>query len=254
MKNLKDISAVSGEEFFRQGSMLLESCLIMPLLVLLILAVVQFAQIWTARHIVAYAAYCATRSTMSVHPLQQEKTALAAAREVCAWVNLVGVPSEEDSDGNDAKGGLSVPGWGEIPNSDSIDRRVKVEVMNLNYAANAAGKSTGVASVSVTYRFPLVMPVVGQMISYLAQDGNSSKTNAEYRIVGGWTGEAVVLEDEMHLLERRSKDGSVLMDYAEKGVFPYIELKEVCVLPLPYSTAMFPMFTSGDMLSFGFDR
>ena len=96
------------------------------------------------------------------------------------------------------------------------------------------------ASVSVIYKFPLVMPVVGQMVSWLAKEDNSSKSNAQYRIVGGWSGEAEVLEEESRLLSRRSKDNSVLMDYGEEDVFPYVELKEMCVLPMPYSSAMFP--------------
>ena len=50
------------------------------------------------------------------------------------------------------------------------------------------------------------------------------------------------MEDERSRIARSSQqDGSVKMDYMEQGVFPYIELKETCVLPLPYSTRQLPL-------------
>lgn len=185
----------------RKGSMLLECGLALPMVFVLVLAVVQFAQIWTARHVLAYAAYCAARATLSARPLQQMERARAAAEDVCSWVNPSGLPGAAD----DAR--VEVPGWGEIPGSDSIAERIDVEFDAASFAADVAGRSTGVSCVSVTYRYPLVIPVVGRLI--------------------------VLLTGRTDGAERATDDGS-----------PFLALKETCVLPLPYSTAELPSQSS----------
>lgn len=225
----------------RNASMLLECVLVLPLLLLLICAVMQFAQIWTARQMVVYAAYCATRATLSVHPVEQKRVALQAARRVLAWVNIAG-KAEHYGSPDAEPGEWHIPGWGGVPGSDSLDRRVSVKLDPLVFLANLGGQSTGgVAKVTVSYRFPLVMPVVGPMVSWLVRHGEDEGQQAEYRVAGGWTGEAEVLEEESKRLKTVAKDGTVRLDYLDQGVFPYLEFRETCVLPMPYSTAGFPI-------------
>ena len=224
--------------------MLMECVLVLPIQLLLVMGVVQFAQIWTARYVTSYAAYCAARATLSSSHLDHQSAAEAAAKRVCAWVNLADLPERLMSSraSGDHEGELLVPGWGAIPNSASIDRRVDVILGFVDREADRAGRSSGVTVATVKFRFPLVMPLAGSMISWLAKHGSgaSGKSTAEYRLVSGWTGEAEVLDDEKSRIARRAKDGSVKMNYMEQGVFPYIELKETCVLPLPYSTCQLP--------------
>ena len=51
----------------RRGSVLMEFVMTMPLLMMLVMLVLQFALIVTARQLVAYAAFCAARSTLSAN-------------------------------------------------------------------------------------------------------------------------------------------------------------------------------------------
>ena len=46
----------------KRGSILAETVVVMPLLLLLIFGIIQFAQVWMARQFVVYAAACAARA------------------------------------------------------------------------------------------------------------------------------------------------------------------------------------------------
>ncbi|MBO7482716.1 MAG: pilus assembly protein [Kiritimatiellae bacterium] len=188
----------------RKGSVLMEFVLSMPIMITLIFLVVQFAQVWTARQMVSYAAFCATRSMLSANPKEWQnggKTSRCdhvAASRVLAWVNIYG-PGDT----------MMVPGWGKIPQSSSVDDRLEVESNHVEgqYATS-----------KVKYKFPLLIPVAGQMVSYLAQH---SANEAKYMSSGTpetmWSGEEELFDD-----------------------VPYIELTETCVLPLPYDPSSQP--------------
>ena len=174
-----------------RGSVLMEFVLVMPILITLIMLVLQFAQAWTARQIVSYAAFCAARATLCVTPAEQPSAARKAARQSLAWINIFG-------GGRNSM--VSVPGWGQIPESDSIDKQGRLDV-SLNqlsdswYIQNLAGKKPVVASVTVSYKFPLVIPIAGRLMS---------------------------------------------SDFLTGEPYPYIQFRETGVVPLPYSTANFP--------------
>ncbi len=190
----------------RRGSVLMEFVLSMPLMITLIFLVVQFAQIWTVRQVVAYSAFCATRSMLSAAPSEWSSAKpksmrcdhRAAARAL-AWVNIY----------SPAGGGKRVPGWGTVPQSASVDDRVEVE------SSHSAGEY---ATSKVTFKFPLLVPVAGQMISYLAKN---RAEDAKYSKIGSptlmWSGEEELFEK-----------------------IPYIELTERCVLPLPFDPSAQP--------------
>ena len=226
----------------RTGSMLMEFVISMPILVMLIMLVIQFAQIWTVRQYVAYSAFCAARSLLSANPVEwstfrakKERCDHAAARRVLSWVTMLGTRSSDrlrsfetaDSSvessydkskfqfvtlirGDIGTHDVMVPGWGQVNESNSVDQRlnVKSSIVSCQYAKS-----------SVSFKFPLLIPIAGQMISWLAkhraEDSDFIKKNME---LTGWTG------------EEETFDG-----------FPYIELKETCVLPLPYSPARLPL-------------
>ncbi len=232
----------------KRGSALMEFVLVMPILFMLIMGVIQFAQIMVVRQFVAYAAFCATRSIYCSNPKEwsgsqnsKNNCAFQAARRVLAWVTIFGTPEtanlrswdeehlsigagdfaeiEDDNVsfattvyGSKATHDVLVPGWGQVPESNSVDRRLKVE------ADPESGKGK-YAAATVRYKFPLLIPVAGQMISFFAKNSvfDSQYMKNKDLTVGGWTGEEELFD----------------------GV-PYIELKETCVLPLPYSTANLP--------------
>ena len=226
----------------RPGSMLMEFVLTMPILVVLIMLVLQFAQLWLVREVVSYAAFCAARSTLCVVPVEQSDAAKKAAMQVLAWVNTFGSDGGTGSKGTynagafsdikdgyefnyyegsaDDSGNLKIPGWGGVPESSGLSDRVKVELDIQSLSRNIGGKKPVASAVTVKYKFPMLVPIAGQMISYLAKNSASESQYVKSKdLMPGWTGE-----------EETFGDGGV----------PYIELVETGVVPMPYSTVNFP--------------
>ena len=241
----------------RQGSMLLEFVLTMPILMMLIMLVLQFAMIVTVRPMVSYAAFCAARSTLCANPVDslnsdwRENCAFHAARRALAWVTILGteesqkyrsfdtenikVGSSDFADigdtstesfvtvmyGDENTHDVVVPGWGQVPESNSVDKRLSVKT-NLFPGRSAAA--------TVVYNYPLLIPIAGQMIGWLTR--HSWKNSAYVKsgtLQPGWFDE---VED------------AGLID----GV-PFITLTETCVLPLPYSPDSLPL-NAFDYLSY----
>lgn len=233
----------------KKGSMLMEFVLVMPILFMLIMLIIQFAQIMVVRQFVAYAAFCSTRSMLCSNPSEwsplnpkKQRCTHQAARRVLAWVNIFGDPDTADRRGWEeetrslgkfsdlgettityttviygSKGthDVLVPGWGQIPESNSVDVRLNVEsgplIPNGRYAYS-----------TVKYDFPLLIPVAGQMIGFfMHHSASESKYMKSKGLPPGW------LDD---LPEDEKIHG-----------MPYITLTETCVLPLPYSTANLPV-------------
>lgn len=201
--------------------MLMEFVLTMPVLFMLIMIILQFAQIWVVRNMVAYAAFCSARSMLSSNPSEwaaknsNENGAYQAARRVLAWVTIMGTQESRElrdydeghlsfgsgsfSDINDKSTpsfvtaiygserteDVVVPGWGQINESNSVDLRLDV-TPTIEQGRYVCSK--------VKFKFPLLIPVAAQIMSQGDLDGA-----------------------------------------------PYIELTETCILPLPYSTAKLPV-------------
>ena len=250
----------------RPGSILMEFILVAPLMLLLISMVLQFAHIWTARQVTAYAAYCATRAIMAVPPGDEQKNAAQKAAEVaCSWMALAGLPNAIKSGGSTTKsvyvGKLHnvanvsdsvdvaedgapvlnetlIPGWGSIPGSDSVSKRVSVEIVRSGTGALRNGTGEPFAEVTVHFKFPLVLPLAGRMISLFANNPNPSRISDDTYKVTGWAGEKdgneTVMDENGNAVTRTG--GA----WGADGKFPFITLTETCILPMPYSTANFP--------------
>ena len=175
----------------KKGSVMMEFVLTMPIMIVLLMLVLQSGLIWIAREQTAYAAYCAARSSLSYAPAEQPLAANQAAQLALAWVNGASVGGGEKS----------IPGWGGIPNSGGMEKWVSVQL------GNAQGRCVA----TVTYDYPLGVPIASRLISA----ANSGK-NTEISLIGG------------------------LADEAKKNGHYYITLKETCVLPIPYSCANLP--------------
>ena len=220
----------------RQGSILMEFVLVAPLILLLVSFVLQFAHIWTARQMTAYAAYCATRAAMVVPPDEQTAAAQKAAELACSWMALVGQDGGDGSVKN-----IAIPGWGTIPGSDSAEVRVAETEVVPGYN----GTGDPVIAVTVKFKFPLVLPLAGRMVSWAANrsvgEGLEKFDYGHHEMTGGnnpgWAGQEVVMNasgnDEVR---GDAHDSSRHTD----GKYPFITLTETCVLPMPYSTARFP--------------
>jgi len=278
----------------------MEFIIVAPLVLILISLILQFSQIWIARQITAYAAYCACRSVLSaVDRDDAELGAQRAAELACSWMCLAGMPQAirdttlgsaetvEDlpkfhdryddeaiktvetiykDDGSPVTGEVMIPGWGSIPGSDSAgsnanqnhdrwehgDRRVKTMIIRApgyepeektwdGFTWRDEDKNVKYALVRVKFKFPLLLPLAGRMISWFVSPNASSSGlgNAgtvdygSHELTGGnnlaWNGEETVMDENGDLVDR----SGVTWGLEEK--FPAIELHEYCMLPMPYS-------------------
>jgi hypothetical protein len=201
---------------------MMEFVLVMPLLFVMIMGVLQIAHIWMARQVVHYAAYCAARSTLTANNMlfRDQGVARDAALRVCAWIAF-----DDEGDGG-SQDVTEIPGWGTIPFSGSVKKRTRVYTgySDTEYVP-MLGACPWQTRAKVEFDFPLLMPVAGQMMSYLFKedaDAVAQKIRAGELAVKpgvGWTG------------QEEKKDYS----------YPYITLKEMCILPKPYSTGIYPL-------------
>lgn len=249
----------------RRGSVLMEFIIVAPLMLILVSMILQFAQIWIAREITAYAAYCACRSVLSAADDERGAAygAEKAAEVACSWMCLAGLPGAEKSsggtretvmlakfhdrddigdveivdadDGAGVTGELVIPGWGSIPGSDS--RGVRVTVLEIR-------KDPTHARVTVQFKFPMLMPLVGRMLSLFvnsddtSDEGEAGKVDyGSHELAGGsnpaWQGETYVMDKTGN---RVKTDSAVA--WGADGRFPYIELTETAVLPMSYQSQL----------------
>lgn len=141
-----------------QGSVMLETAFILPVILTLIMGIGQFAHILLARQVVAYAAYASARAAL---PMSDQKiggaqseaefAALQAAKQICAPITLGG----EGSPGGKK---LRLPWTGEIAGSEAVARKLRV---SLEYTPNLLERAT------VEMDFPLVFPIAGNLIGGL---------------------------------------------------------------------------------------
>lgn len=222
---MTEFPSIASHTVVKRGSILMEFVLVAPLVVLLVSMILQFAHIWTARQVVAYAAYCATRATIVVPKAEKQDAAQKAAELACAWMSLAGFKGGKE---------VEIPGWGTIPGSDSVDSRVSVEVVEDGEDAKP------IAVATVRFKFPLMLPLAGRMISWAVSrsDGLSKLDYGYHQMTGGnnpgWEGEETVMDENGNAIDRT--DGV----WGKDGRFPFITLTETCVLPMPYSTGYFP--------------
>lgn len=160
----------------RKGSILLEFVFGFPLVLMLIMAVFQFAQIEIARLVVHYAAYCGARAAL-VHQDGTAEAATAAARaaeRVCAWITFDDDPAAPGT-------AIVVPGWGAVPSSEATARKTVTTCTLVTDPASAV-------RVQVTHRLSLLAPLVGPMIAQGLQlwsprpDGNADMYTTDWEL------------------------------------------------------------------------
>lgn len=125
-----------------RGSMLMETVVVLPLLVALILGTLQMAHIHIARQVVSYAAYAAARATLPVEKSQEKEEAEKAARRILCW--LVASPDA-------THGGVMMP--------DPEAKAVKDRLLEFKLRQNDWNRE-----VELKFAFPLVMPLAAQII------------------------------------------------------------------------------------------
>lgn len=133
-----------------KGSILMEAVMVLPVLVMVIFAVFQFANVLMVQQLVEYAAYCGARATLTCNALQASTQAKEAALRVLAPVSL----SKEDDKGD--TGPHVYPGWGKLKGTKELSDQVDVDLSPSPLLAADAMKYVGC---KVTFRYPLLVPV-----------------------------------------------------------------------------------------------
>ena len=180
---------------------MMETVIVLPVLLMLITGIVQFARIWQARLMVWYAAYNAARTALVYHPtaygggdggvihfMERDGVAWAAAVNTLAWVSAT----------PDAADGFWMPTVGILPNSSGIAGQVRI-------VPEQSWERNGMVRVTVEFQYPTLFKVVD--VSSVFQGTRPSAAE----------------RDAMGILNA-----------------PTITLTETCILPKPWTTLAFP--------------
>ena len=135
---------------FRPGSILMEAVIILPVLVMLIFAVIQFANVMMVQQLVEYAAYCGARATLTCNVMQASDQATRAVLRVLAPVSLSTESADADTGPHD------YPGWGKLKGTKDLASQVDVELSPSPIVGADVFKYVGC---KVTFRYPLLIPI-----------------------------------------------------------------------------------------------
>ena len=185
------------------GSIMMESVVLLPVVLLVLMAAVQFAHIFFARQITRYAAYSAARSgRVALTPAAARENALKAARQACSMLALSAPAGNNGSP-------YALPWLGEVAGSQNLDEKISVN-------CSPEGSPDGAFATEVVMNFPLVVPVVNSFLSGLLKFRD--EVNPEP--VGGVTPDII-------------QDGTLrsFARVSEGDIFPHITIKSRALLP-----------------------
>ena len=129
----------------RTGSILMETVLVMPLFLAMVMGALQFAHIYIGKQIVNYAAFSAARSTLSAKAGDEQAKAEEAAKRILGWLILS--PEKESN-------GVLMPDYS---GSDMKSHLLGVKVET---------KEKWLKAVEVRFAFPLQFPLAAQIIRW----------------------------------------------------------------------------------------
>lgn len=137
-----------------KGSVMMESIIMLPVMLIAFMAALQIAQILFARQLTEYAAISAARAGRNaLSPAVAQSNALSAAKQVCSILSLTAPAG--------STGALyALPWLGEVDGTQNLDSKLSVSISPSDTPANAFGAE-------VTMNFPLLVPVVNQFLSGL---------------------------------------------------------------------------------------
>ena len=204
----------------RVGTVLMECVLVLPLLTLLIFAVVQFSLIWYAQLMTHYAAYNAARAALVYNPAEYSENGVFYDSKGPCWEAAVTTLSWLSSsvDGGSGSVHAMIPNWGMVPNSSHIENQVRIDKRE---SAEGGAKEPCV-KVRLTFDYPLHVPVIGKMISYML----NTSGDEDMWSPTGWTpdpGRYAATEAAAHPVMKSD----------------YIRLHAYCVMPKPWATTCF---------------
>jgi len=145
-----DIERTSRPGRSEQGQAIAEFAIAFPVLLMLVLGIVQISLMFVARNVVEYAAFAAARAELVGEDAER------AAQTVCSTISG---PSYTHGTGRP----ITVPGWGELPRSESSSLKTSVALIDSN------DNGSGFVTVEVTHLYELVVPVVSLIFSPISQ-------------------------------------------------------------------------------------
>ena len=228
-----------GATYSRNGTVLMETVLVLPILTTFMFAIVQFALIWYAQLMTHYAAYNAARAALVYHPSEYRTTesgAIAAKFQeragVCwqAAVRTLAPISFSPEGGNSS---LTIPGWwpltdGVVPYSSYIREQVRMHVAA--DGVEPCEEGDGYVKACVDFDFPLVVPVMGKMIAAFQHGYDAAVETTRNPAENDWEAWGWNPPDEV-----RGKTDAARGGHPMKT--DYMTLHAYCILPKPYATA-----------------
>lgn len=190
-----------------RGTVLMESVMVLPLLLMLIAGIFQFARFWQAKLLTRYAAYNAARAALVYNPVHYRYPAddpgpnagkFFEKKGVC-WLAAVTTLSWLSST-TDAKN-LWVPGYGRVAHSTGIRSQVRL-------FAEGCREENGWVLVTLVFEFPTIFAAFDAALVH--PDMTRGQANGE-----------------LDRLFSTSK-------------YPRFVFVESCLLPKPWTTERFP--------------
>lgn len=180
----------------------MESVLVLPLLLFLITGIFQLARFWQARLMTQYAAYNAARAALVYNPREYRDGAVFKKQAGMAWLAAVATLAwVADGDSGVTGKNYQVPGWGTVPRSADLAKRVRI-------VPEASREEDGWVQVTVEYDYPTL-----------------------FAVYDPGTGEPRMRSEGTENVDR----------VADVGRFPHFTFRESALLPKPWSTAPFPL-------------
>lgn len=196
------------------GTVLMESVMVLPLLLMLITGIFQFARFWQAKLLTRYAAYNAARAALVYNPIHYRYSAddpgpnagKFKEREGVCWLAAVTTLSwlSSTTDANN----LVIPKYGRVAHSTGIRSQVHL-------FADGCREQDGWVLVTLVFEFPSIFAAF----------------------------DAALVHPDM---TRGAKNGELDRLFSE-AKYPRFTFVESCLLPKPWTTERFPHVTPDEL-------
>jgi len=214
------------------GAIALETVLILPVLLLIILYLLQLIFVLLAKEMTYYASYCGARAALVYNPSDYNVSGGGVVGEavctVLAWVS-------QSVEGSTP---LKIPVDGgedyTIPRSDHVRKQVQVTIregLSTDMENPRSDEDFPMVSVTVDFKCPLLIPVGGRIFAGLTRD-----KNREPRVAGGDT-----VSEFADIVARGAEN-----EEGRGWLYNYITISETCSLGKPYNTVTFPRIPQED--------
>ena len=138
-----------------RGQVVVEYAIVFPIQLLITLAIIQLAEVFVAKQVVSYAAFCGARAQ-----IVGENPTEAACLPLAAVAGVTGAESEPN---------ITLPGWGELRGSGAARLKTVVEILNETIGSQA------VVRCDVTHSYELSVPFGNHIASLFVTDNNSDE-------------------------------------------------------------------------------